>query len=62
VAYGTIRAASCPRGGRRIGGGCPNIACMPSKNEIWRAMLTNYATEVAKTTIDFPVVEPRKAA
>jgi pyruvate/2-oxoglutarate dehydrogenase complex dihydrolipoamide dehydrogenase (E3) component len=28
---------------RWIGGSCPNIACMPSKNEIWSARVAHLA-------------------
>jgi pyruvate/2-oxoglutarate dehydrogenase complex dihydrolipoamide dehydrogenase (E3) component len=28
---------------RWIGGSCPNIACMPSKNEIWSAKVAHLA-------------------
>jgi pyruvate/2-oxoglutarate dehydrogenase complex dihydrolipoamide dehydrogenase (E3) component len=36
-----------------IGGSCPNIACMPSKNEIWSAEvshLVRHAAEFGLTT------------
>ena len=38
---------------RWIGGSCPNIACMPSKNEIWSARvahLTHHAAQFGTTT------------
>jgi len=33
---------------RWIGGSCPNIACMPSKNEIWSAKLAHAARQAAQ--------------
>jgi pyruvate/2-oxoglutarate dehydrogenase complex dihydrolipoamide dehydrogenase (E3) component len=42
---------------RCIGGSCPNIACMPGKNEIWSARiayLTQHAAQFG--TITGPVV------
>ena len=38
---------------RWVGGACPNIACLPSKNEIWSARiahLTRHAAEFGTTT------------
>ena len=38
---------------RWVGGSCPNIACLPSKNEIWSARvahLTRYAAQFGTTT------------
>jgi len=32
---------------RYVGGSCPNIACMPSKNEIWGARIAYLARHVA---------------
>ena len=32
---------------RYIGGSCPNIACMPSKNEIWSARIAHLETRVS---------------
>jgi pyruvate/2-oxoglutarate dehydrogenase complex dihydrolipoamide dehydrogenase (E3) component len=50
-----------------IGGSCPNINCLPSKNEIWSAKvadLVNHATAfgmvTGTTTIDMPRVRQRK--
>ena len=41
---------------RYIGGSCPNIACMPSKNEIWGARIANLARHAAQFgTITGPV-------
>src|SRR5262249_41129426 len=54
---------------RWIGGSCPNIACMPSKNEIWSAKvadLVRHATEFGITTgpvsLDMAKVRQRKRA
>jgi pyruvate/2-oxoglutarate dehydrogenase complex dihydrolipoamide dehydrogenase (E3) component len=50
-----------------VGGSCPNIACMPSKNEIWSAKAAyfmHHAAEYGMTTgqvaIDMAVVRERK--
>ena len=50
-----------------IGGSCPNVACMPSKNEIWSAKAAHFvhhATEFGITTgpvaIDMAAVRQRK--
>jgi len=41
---------------RWIGGSCPNIACMPSKNEIWSARVTYLARHAAQFgTVTGPV-------
>jgi pyruvate/2-oxoglutarate dehydrogenase complex dihydrolipoamide dehydrogenase (E3) component len=41
---------------RYIGGSCPNIACMPSKNEIWSARIAHLARHAAQFgTITGPV-------
>ena len=42
---------------RWIGGSCPNIACLPSKNEIWSARITHQAHHAAEfgTMITGPV-------
>jgi pyruvate/2-oxoglutarate dehydrogenase complex dihydrolipoamide dehydrogenase (E3) component len=52
---------------RWIGGSCPNIACMPSKNEVWSARvahLVNHAaqfgTMTGPVTIDMARVRQRK--
>src|SRR5215831_7321977 len=58
---GKLLAWDLARSGRRtavverrwIGGSCPNINCMPSKNEIWSAhvaYLTRHAAEYGTTT------------
>src|SRR5260370_8597216 len=33
---------------RWIGGSCPNIACLPSKNEIWSARIAHQARHAAQ--------------
>src|ERR1700690_2320439 len=41
---------------RYIGGSCPNIACMPSKNEVWGARIAFLARHAAQFgTITDPV-------
>ena len=52
---------------RYIGGSCPNINCLPSKNEIWSAKvahLVNHAAEYGTVTgpvsTDMAVVRQRK--
>src|SRR5216684_5706187 len=59
------RAAVVER--RWIGGSCPNIACLPSKNEIWSAKvahLVHHAAQFGMTTgpvaIDMATVRRRK--
>src|SRR5258706_4372297 len=50
-----------------IGGSCPNIACLPSKKEIWSARVAHFAREGARfgvvtgnVTTDMATVRPRK--
>ena len=72
---GKLLAWDLARSGRRtavverrwIGGSCPNINCMPSKNEIWSAnvaYLTRHAAEYGTTTgsatTDMGMVRQRK--
>jgi pyruvate/2-oxoglutarate dehydrogenase complex dihydrolipoamide dehydrogenase (E3) component len=62
---GKLLAWHMARSGRRtavverrwIGGSCPNIACLPSKNEIWSARVTHLAQHAAQfgTVITGPV-------
>src|ERR1700730_9688633 len=42
---------------RWIGGSCPNIACLPSKNEIWGAKIAHQARHAAQfgTMITGPI-------
>ncbi len=48
MAYGAIGAADCRRERRWVGGSCPNIACLPSKNEIWSAKVAHLARHGAQ--------------
>jgi pyruvate/2-oxoglutarate dehydrogenase complex dihydrolipoamide dehydrogenase (E3) component len=62
---GKLLAWHLARSGRRtavverrwIGGSCPNIACLPSKNEIWSARIAHLARHAAQfgTMISGPV-------
>src|ERR1700685_3090314 len=52
---------------RYIGGSCPNIACMPSKNEVWGARLAylvrhaaQFGTITGPVTTDMVKVRQRK--
>src|SRR5260370_11023441 len=52
---------------RWIGGSCPNIACMPSKNEIWSAKVAHlvhhaaqFGTMTGHVAIDMATVRQRK--
>jgi pyruvate/2-oxoglutarate dehydrogenase complex dihydrolipoamide dehydrogenase (E3) component len=54
---------------RYIGGSCPNIACMPSKNEVWGARIAHLTRHAARfgtitgpVTIDMAKVLQRKRA
>jgi len=54
---------------RWIGGSCPNIACLPSKNEVRSAEIAHlvrnaaqFGTTTSATTIDMRVVRQRKRA
>jgi pyruvate/2-oxoglutarate dehydrogenase complex dihydrolipoamide dehydrogenase (E3) component len=72
---GKLLAWHMARSGRRsavverrwIGGSCPNIACMPSKNEIWSARVAHLAhhagqfgTVAGPVETDMPAVLQRK--
>jgi pyruvate/2-oxoglutarate dehydrogenase complex dihydrolipoamide dehydrogenase (E3) component len=72
---GKLLAWHMARSGRRtavverrwIGGSCPNIACLPSKNEIWSAKVAHLAhhgaqfgTVTGPVTIDMAAVRRRK--
>jgi pyruvate/2-oxoglutarate dehydrogenase complex dihydrolipoamide dehydrogenase (E3) component len=74
-AGGKLLAWHMARSGRRtavverrwIGGSCPNIACLPSKNEIWSAKVAHLArhgaqfgTVTGPVTIDMAAVRQRK--
>src|ERR1700754_7830 len=52
---------------RWIGGSCPNIACLPSKNEIWSAKVAHtvrhaaqFGTKTGPVAIDMAKVRQRK--
>ncbi len=54
---------------RWIGGSCPNINCLPSKNEIWSAGIAHAASRAADfgvncgpVSVDMPTVVARKRA
>jgi pyruvate/2-oxoglutarate dehydrogenase complex dihydrolipoamide dehydrogenase (E3) component len=72
---GKLLAWDLARSGRRtacverkwIGGSCPNIACMPSKNEVWSARIAHVARHAAQfgtttgdVAIDMARVRQRK--
>ena len=74
---GKLLAWHLARSGRRtavverrwIGGSCPNIACLPSKNEIWSARVAHFVQQSAQfglttgpVTIDMATVRRRKRA
>jgi pyruvate/2-oxoglutarate dehydrogenase complex dihydrolipoamide dehydrogenase (E3) component len=76
-AGGKLLAWHLARSGRRvavierrwIGGSCPNIACMPSKNEIWSAKVADLVRHAAEfgistgpTSLDMAKVRQRKRA
>src|SRR5881628_1150352 len=52
---------------RWVGGSCPNIACLPSKNEIWSARIahlvhhaSDFGTVTGPVTTDMAKVRQRK--
>src|SRR5712664_2105454 len=52
---------------RWIGGSCPNIACMPSKNEVWSARIAHlvhhaaqFGTSTGSAATDMARVRQRK--
>jgi len=54
---------------RYIGGACPNIACLPSKNEVWSAKVAHLArhgaqfgTRTGSVSVDMVAVRQRKRA
>src|SRR2546426_12495685 len=76
-AGGKLLAWHMARAGRRtavverrwIGGSCPNINCMPSKNEIWSAKVAHLVHQAAQfglvtgpVAIDMATVRQRKRA
>ena len=80
LSLAAARAASCLHGTwrgragappvverRYIGGSCPNIACMPSKNEVWSARVAHFVrhaaefgTTVGSVATDMAKVRQRK--
>jgi pyruvate/2-oxoglutarate dehydrogenase complex dihydrolipoamide dehydrogenase (E3) component len=74
---GKLLAWELARAGRRtavverrwIGGSCPNIACLPTKNEIWSAKVAHqvrhgaqYGATTGPVVVDMPTVRRRKRA
>lgn len=74
-AGGKLLAWHMARSGRRtavverrwIGGSCPNVNCMPSKNEIWSAKVASlmrhgaeYGAKAGRVSIDMGTVRDRK--
>lgn len=72
---GKLLAWHMARAGRRtavverryVGGSCPNIACMPSKNEVWSARVAHvvrhaaaFGTTTGNVAIDMATVRRRK--
>lgn len=72
---GKLLAWHLARSGRRtavverrwIGGSCPNVACMPSKNEVWSARVVHLVKHAAQfgaltgpVTVDMAKVRQRK--
>jgi pyruvate/2-oxoglutarate dehydrogenase complex dihydrolipoamide dehydrogenase (E3) component len=72
---GKLLAWHMARSGRRtavverqwVGGSCPNVACMPSKNEMWSARIAHlvhhaaaFGTTTGPVTIDMARVRQRK--
>ncbi|WP_158929153.1 mercuric reductase [Acidisphaera sp. S103] len=72
---GKLLAWHMARAGRRtavverryVGGSCPNIACMPSKNEVWSARVAHvvrhaaaFGTTTGSVAIDMATVRRRK--
>jgi len=52
---------------RWIGGSCPNVNCLPSKNEIWSAGVAHlvhraaeFGVETGPVSVDMPRVRQRK--
>src|SRR6266404_5559870 len=52
---------------RRVGGSCPNVNCLPSKNEIWSAKVadlvhhaTRFGTTLGSVSTDMAAVRKRK--
>jgi pyruvate/2-oxoglutarate dehydrogenase complex dihydrolipoamide dehydrogenase (E3) component len=67
LAKSGLRTAVVER--RWIGGSCPNIACLPSKNEIWTAKVAHlfrhaadFGMQFGPVTVDMVAVRQRKRA
>lgn len=67
LAKSGLRTAVVER--RWIGGSCPNIACLPSKNEIWTAKVAhllrhaaNFGMQTGPVAVDIVAVRQRKRA
>src|SRR5207237_5296146 len=67
MAQSGLRTAVVER--RWVGGSCPNIACLPSKNEIWSAKVAHlvhhaarFGTITGPVTTDMEAVRQRKRA
>src|SRR5262245_54920506 len=52
-----------------VGGSCPNVACLPSKNEIWSARIAHLARQASRfgamngaIKTDMSIVRQRKRA
>ena len=67
LANSGLRTAVVER--RWIGGSCPNIACLPSKNEIWTAKVAHllrhaadFGMQTGPVTVDMVAVRQRKRA
>src|ERR1700744_3849967 len=65
LARSGLRTANVER--RWVGGSCPNIACMPSKNEMWSARMAHIArhagdfgTKTGPVSTDVAAVRARK--
>lgn len=67
MAQSGLRTAAVER--RWVGGSCPNVACLPSKNEVWSAKVAHlarhggeYGTKTGPVSIDMVKVRQRKRA
>ncbi len=67
MAQAGLRTAVVER--RWIGGSCPNIACLPSKNEVWSAKIAHlarhaaeYGTRTGPVSVDMVTVRQRTRA
>jgi len=67
LTYGAIGRRTAVVERRWIGGSCPNIACLPSKNEIWSARVAHlvhhaaqFGTATGPVATDMAKVRQRK--